>query len=513
MNEPINLVWLKRDLRWDDHEALAAAFASAYRSIVFFCFENSIQKSKDFGLRHWQAQYHSILEMNQTIAPFGHQVLMVQGSVEDFLLACLKHCEVAALYSHQEHGIQLTFKRDKAVKKLLDAHQVPWHEYEHNGVQRARRDRRGWDEAWRDYMQRNLSQSFPTKEALYPWNEQEDLKELLASFRLKAELEEKLKDWPSAFVAIGAQAAQARLQNFLGGAINGYQKHIGEPKASQLHCSRLSVALAWGNLSLRQVYQSARDSYANGQAKGDHRAFISRLHWHSHFIQKFEMEVRMEKENLNRAYDKVRQDFKPSYLEAWRDGLTGFPLVDACMRAVQETGYLNFRMRAMVVSFWSHLLWQPWQEAHYVLAQRFLDYVPGIHIPQFQMQSSTTGINTIRIYNPIKQSLEKDAEGEFIRQWLPELAHLPTTFLHQPWLLSPLEEQFYNFKLGRDYPHPMVDFKQAHEKARDTLWKMKKDPLVQRENQRILQKHTTSDRNIERRTRTILSTNRSISHD
>lgn len=513
MKDPLNLVWLKRDLRWEDHEALRAAFDSPYRSLIFFCFEPLIQESKDFGLRHWQAQYHSLLEMNRTLAQLGHQILILEGSVEDFLQSCLKHFKIAALYSHQEHGIQVTYRRDIQVKKLLDAQQIPWREYEHNGVQRARRNRQGWDEAWRDYMQRKLRSSFPSREALFPWQEQEDFKEVFKPFRISASLEARLKDWPQSFAAVGEAAAQQRLQTFLSGAIKGYQKHIGEPEASRIHCSRLSVALAWGNLSLRQVYQSARDSYANTNAKGDHRAFISRLHWHSHFIQKFEMEVRMEKENLNRAYDRLRRDFNPSYLSAWRDGLTGFPLVDACMRAVKETGYLNFRMRAMVVSYWSHLLWQPWQEAHHVLAQRFLDYIPGIHIPQFQMQSSTTGINTIRIYNPIKQSLEKDAEGDFIRRWLPELAHLPQSFLHQPWLLSPLEEQFYNFKLGRDYPHPMVDFKQAHERAREALWKMKKDPLAQRENQRILQRHTTSDRNIERRTRTILSTNRSISHD
>lgn len=513
MREPIQLVWLKRDLRWEDHDALAEAFRASHRSIIFFCFEDLIKDSPDFGWRHWQAQYHSLQEMNARLQDMGHQLLLVQGNVLNFLQHVVSHLPVSKLISHKEHGIQITYDRDKAIAKWLKSCHIPWQELDHNGVQRGRKNREAWDEAWRDYMQKSLSPSKPSKEVLYAWQDDSELVALIEAFRLKPELIQSLAPWNRNFVSVGEKAAQVRLQKFLQEDIRGYQKHIGEPQASQQHCSRLSVALAWGNLSLRQIYQAAVNSYELGISKADHRAFISRLHWHSHFIQKFEMELRMEKQNLNRAYDSIRLEFNPEYRAAWQEGRTGYPLVDACMRAVQETGYLNFRMRAMVVSFWSHLLWQPWQKAHYILAQRFLDYIPGIHIPQFQMQSSTTGINTIRIYNPIKQSLEKDAAGQFIRRWVPELAHLPDAFLHQPWLLSPMEEQFYNFKLGRDYPHPIVSFKEAHEKARDTLWKMKKHPMVQAENRAILQKHTTSDRNIDHRTRTILSSKRSSKHE
>ena len=164
------------------------------------------------------------------------------------------------------------------------------------------------------------------------------------------------------------------------------------------------------------------------------------------------------------------------------------------MRCLIETGYLNFRMRSMLVSFFTHILWQPWQDCTQHLSKLFLDFEPGIHFPQLQMQAGETGINNLRIYNPIKNSFDHDSDASFIKKWVPELASLPLPFIHEPYIMTDLDQQFNNFKLGEDYPNTIVEIKSARKKASDILWNMKKNSKVIKENKRILKIHTISDR-------------------
>jgi deoxyribodipyrimidine photo-lyase len=193
---------------------------------------------------------------------------------------------------------------------------------------------------------------------------------------------------------------------------------------------------------------------------------------------------------LNKGFDEIRNQTNVKLVTAWEIGRTGYPLIDACINCVKTTGYLNFRMRSLLVSFFTHHLWQPWQSGAHFLARQFLDFEPGIHYPQFQMQAGTMGVNTIRIYNPVKQSIDHDPEGIFIKKWVPALRDVPVEFIHQPWLM-PLEDQItIGFKMGEDYPLPVVDIQQTARYARVHLWQTKKSKVVQQENQHILKKHT-----------------------
>jgi deoxyribodipyrimidine photo-lyase len=207
-------------------------------------------------------------------------------------------------------------------------------------------------------------------------------------------------------------------------------------------------------------------------------------------MQKLEDEPRLEFENLSRAFDTIRTGPPDADIfGAWCAGQTGYPMVDACMRAVEATGWLNFRMRAMVVSFASYHLWMHWREPAQWLGRRFTDFEPGIHYSQFQMQSGTTGINTVRIYSPTKQVKDQDPSGAFIRRWVPELESVPDEFLAEPHLMPALTQQMMGCVIGRDYPAPIVDHKTAYRAARERIFAVRRTDLAREEAARIVEKH------------------------
>ena len=190
---------------------------------------------------------------------------------------------------------------------------------------------------------------------------------------------------------------------------------MSSPITGETSCSRLSPHIAFGNISIKEIFKKTNDKLKSNLSfpkKKSLIAFKSRLAWHCHFIQKLYDEPEIEFRNMNSAYNGIREnDFNEDYHLAWKNGTTGYPFVDACMRYLRTNGWINFRMRAMLVSFASYQLWLDWKKTSKHLAKLFTDYEPGIHYSQFQMQSGTTGINSIRIYNPIKQSIDQDPTG------------------------------------------------------------------------------------------------------
>ncbi len=470
------VLWFKRDLRLADHPALMRAVEIG-DVIPLYIFEPEYWRLSDTSGRQFSVFAEAIVDLQGQLRAVGSDLVIRCGDAVDELAKVFSEVDATHLISHEETGNDWTYTRDKRVAAWSRDAGVIWQELPQSAVVRRLGDRDDWSKHRNAFLAKD---ALPAPKALNPVS--------LAS--------DPFPDAPHDHCPHrqrgGRAAALDTMESFLTERGQTYRKAMSSPVSAEYACSRLSVHLATGAVSIREVVQrTAREQQVRRGTRdgwpGSLRSFQGRLAWRDHFTQKLEDEPELEHRCLHPAFETLRpRPADRATLTAWQNGETGVPFVDACMRYLNATGWINFRMRAMLMSFASYHLWIDWRDSGQHFARAFTDYEPGIHWPQVQMQSGTTGINTLRIYNPVKQGLDQDPTGVFTRQWCPELADVPDQFLQEPWRWDGEGRV-----IGRTYPRAIVDLAQASKQARDRIWSVRRDPSFGTAAARVVVKHAS----------------------
>ena len=498
MSPAPQVVWFKRDLRVADHQPLTSA-AAAGPVVPLYVVEPALWAEPDASHRQWSFIAESLAELREDLATLGQPLVVRTGDAVATLATLREQLGTFRLWSHQETGNDWTYARDRRVLAWCRANSVDWRELLQGGVVRRLRSRRGWAKRWDSLMTTPLTP--PPALTAPPVTLSVGAIPSAADLALAA-------DGATERQSGGRRHGLVTLESFLLERGRDYRRAMSSPVAGSVSCSRLSPHLAWGTLSMREVHQATEHRRAAVRSQSDSTArafraslksFSGRLHWHCHFMQKLEDQPSIEFEDLHPAYRGLRPDGAADPLfAAWCSGETGLPFVDACMRMLRATGWLNFRMRAMLMAVASYHFWLDWRQPGLHLASLFTDYEPGIHWPQVQMQSGSTGINAVRIYNPVKQGYDQDPEGQFVRRWVPELRDVPAAFVHEPWRWDGARQ-----RLDGHYPRPVIDHLAAARSARQKIWAVRRSGEFRAEARRIVEQHGSRKRASRPRTRAL----------
>ena len=493
----MRVVWLKHDLRVADHAPLAEALAGEEDVLLLYVVEPERMEQPDESMLHLSWDLANARALLDKVSTMGGTMQIHVGRPSEILNQLHTRTPLTSLHSHEETGLQWSWDRDRRVAAWCNINGVGWHEHPWNGVVRRLNDRDRWNSTRNRRMVQPLietSTTLPRHPTLMCTDHSKGL------FPCYTELVQTP-------LQAGEEAALACLASFLATRFIDYLPTISNPASSPEGSSRLSTYLTSGVLSVRQVKhaitaarQSPPESVDVAVFRKNIDAFASRVSWRCHFVQRLEMETSMNERSINPELDEAlgRIDDEERFL-AWAEGRTGWPFFDACMRSLRATGWINFRMRAMMQSVAAYTLWLPWQRSGNHLAKLFIDYEPGIHWSQIHMQSGITGINSVRAYSILKQSLDHDMNGDFIRKWVPELAMVPTPYIHEPWTMSEEMQEATGVAIGTTYPAPVVDETEARNQGLQATHAARRTDDVKARSAKVYATHGSRSRRFQRR--------------
>jgi len=253
--EEISVVWFKRDLRLEDNEAISNALAGNKRVLLLYAFENLLLQDEHYDQRHWNFIKQSLVDINKRLAQFNTKVLTVQSDIINFFNQIQNTYKISGVYSHQETGLLATYNRDKDFTRYCRNNSIPWTENINNGVLRGLLNREDWFEKWEDYMNQPLIASSFHKDQFLSIEEIESIEKYFQKVNLSTPISKQFQHG-------GTETAWKYANTFFENRHKNYMYHISKPAESRESCSRLSPYIAWGNVSIRQVYQKAK-SYKN----------------------------------------------------------------------------------------------------------------------------------------------------------------------------------------------------------------------------------------------------------
>jgi deoxyribodipyrimidine photo-lyase len=453
----MQVLWFKRDLRLSDHLPLFEAMRHAkYHGLVLPLYIHEPSQIADaHTARQHQFFVHECLDdlyqQFKTVGGYLHEEL---GEAVDVLAALHAQFKFTHLWAHQETTQLAQYRRDQAVKAWCKSAGVEFIELPQNNVQRAAHcaNPRGEKVSFQAYLDRAAQEEIknPAGRNLQAFFAPKPPKVLNRAALPLAVGDDK----PLRMKGGRTQARAVAARFFIPAKLKAYPFSISSPLKAFNGCSRLSPYLAYGVVSDREVLQKLNALVNSVHGQGDSvliskvedaaRFYVDRLIWRQGYFQQFENHTGLETDAF---YADEPAGTNEKFLSAWQQGKTGFAYIDALQHCLFQTGWLNMRARATLVSFACIQLGLPWQPVALYLAQQFLDFEPAIHYGQVRIASGTSHFSQMLVYDPVKQQLEQDPKGEFIRRWSPEF--------DTPNCLLPIVDNADSLKQGKARLHAM----------------------------------------------------------
>lgn len=459
--EKVALCWFRRDLRLDDHAALYAAFRAADQVVPVFVFDRPILDALvDKADRRVAFIHLTLQQLQAAFGKLGRGLIVVAGDPVQCIPQLARQYGATSVWAARDYEPAARV-RDDAVSSALAAEGIALQLVKDQVIfetDEVLTGSRKPFQVFTPYKNAWLKQLSPFYVQPYP--SRRDLHRLMPMTRATLP---SLGDLGFAPVDLrlepGPEGAEGLLADFMRRMAH-YQTLRDYPASKGV--SYLSVHLRFGTISIRQLVAMA---WHQGDAGA--QTWLSELIWREFYqmlIWHYPESARMA---FKPNYRGLVFPDQPDWFTAWCAGQTGYPIVDAAMRQLNQTGYMHNRLRMIAASFLVKDLLIDWRQGEAYFAAKLLDYDLAANVGGWQW-SASTGCDAqpyFRIFNPVSQSEKFDAEGKFIRRYVPELAALSDRDIHAPWLAKPLALQAAGIVLGQHYPHPIVDHAVQREKA------------------------------------------------
>ncbi len=461
--DEVYALWFRRDFRLQDHHALYKLAERLTESggswfgffIVDPMFTEEIDLSNDY---FFQTVEHFCMTCEKNSIP----IQIMEGKPEEQIKKLLENVEnIKGIYTNEDEW-GYGKERDDRVKDLCEAYDVEFHsflDYNLHGSYDICKKDGGLYQVFTPYYKvwRSIDKPQPYPVPIETLKEHHHLPDEIES----TDFCQLLKRCELTWERMGEEQAYENAKQFVNERLGSYNDKRDIP--SKNGTSRLSFYLRTGTLSIRTLYSLVEEE-SDSDAK---ETYVKELAWRDFYNCVLTQYPNAENEEIQDKYRGLEWHFNENLFEAWREGKTGFPIVDAGMRQMNSIGWMHNRLRMITASFLSKDLLVNWRYGEQYFARKLIDYDPASNIGGWQWAASvgTDAVPYFRIFNPTTQSKRFDPDGAYIRKWIPELNDVPKKYIHEPWKMNKSDQQEYGCMLGKDYPEPIVDHRTQREKA------------------------------------------------